>query len=238
MQALKGIVRAAILRTDSRLTRYWLPYHDYLVHTTELCLLCRYLEQTHGLPGPVLEIGCERGKTTVFLNKHLDAIDDRRKYVCVDTFGGFTRQDIEHEVSVRGKRERELSPWFRAGKKELFEKTMKLNSICRVQAVQADINEWDLGALRDISFCFIDVDLYRPVRSALTKVHGRMAPGGIIAVHDCGPKGAIFDGARDAYEEFTREHGYPEATAFRIGEVRVPLRAQRDGDESLPRVDQ
>lgn len=185
-------------------------------------MLCNYLDETHELSGPIVEIGCEMGRTTVFLNKHMDVRKDKRSYFCVDTFDGFTATDIAYEVDQGGKPESFLKRQFQSHQKDIFERTMQINSIQRVRAIQADVNEFRFDGVENISFCFIDVDLYRPVLSALSRVYERMAPGGLIAVHDCDPRQENpYRGAYRAYAEFVRGKGLPEEVQERLGVVRT-----------------
>ena len=69
----------------------------------QLAFLVRCLDETEGVPGTIVEIGCATGRTTVFLNKHLDEVHSSRGYVCIDTFSGFTEDDVSFETSQRGK---------------------------------------------------------------------------------------------------------------------------------------
>ena len=86
-----------------------------------------------------------------------------------------------------------------------FQRTLAVNGITRVTPIQADIKTYNMDDLSAISFCLIDVDLYLPVKAALRKVVGLMRPGGIIVVDDC-HEHPLWDGALQAYEEFTSEH--------------------------------
>jgi O-methyltransferase len=168
-------------------------------------VLVSCLTQTNGLNGPIFEIGCAAGHTTVFLNKHLDDLADRRDYICIDTFAGFTDDDIALEVR-RGKDSNRYTYLFRAYRKDWFDRTIANNEISRVTSIQADVNTFDFSPFDQISFCLIDVDLMRPVSRALEEVFPRMAPGGIIVVDDCTPD-AKFDGALAAYNDFVKRHG-------------------------------
>jgi predicted O-methyltransferase YrrM len=181
--------------------------YDYMFRPCELSLLVSCLTQTHGLTGPILEIGCAAGHSTVFLNKHLDDLADSRRYICIDTFAGFTHDDIAVEVD-RGKETSDYAHLFRAYRKEWFDKTMSNNHVTRVTSIQADVNSFDFNSLDQISFCLIDVDLLRPVQRSLEEVLPRMAPGAIIAVDDCIPN-LKFDGALAGYLEFVKCHGFP-----------------------------
>ncbi len=44
--------------------------YEYMFSPGQLCFLCECLDRTSSLPGPVVEIGCAGGRTTVFLNKY------------------------------------------------------------------------------------------------------------------------------------------------------------------------
>jgi predicted O-methyltransferase YrrM len=181
--------------------------YDYMFQPAELAFLVSCLTRTHGLPGPIVEIGCAGGNTTVFLNKHLDDLADRRSYLCVDTFEGFTDDDIAVETA-RGKDAERYRYIFRAYRQSWFDRTIANNGISRVRSIKADVNEHDFGDLRDISFCLIDVDLKRPVERSLEELVPRMAPGGIVVVDDCASDNK-FDGALAAYAEFTDRHDLP-----------------------------
>lgn len=192
----------------------------------ELAFLVSNLTKTHGLPGPVVEIGCAAGHTTVFLNKHLDDLVDSRKYVCIDTFAGFTAEDIAIE-SDRGKDPNLYAFLFRAYRKRWFDRTIANNKINRVVSIEADANSFDFGPLEDISFCLVDVDLKRPVMRSLEEVVPRMAPGGIVVVDDCSPNDK-FDGALAGYLEFVEQSGFPiDIREGKLGVVEIPR--QPDG---------
>jgi len=71
-----------------------LPIH---LHTEQLSFLVSCVNEINTAPGQIVEIGCAVGRTTVFLNKHLQNVGIRKEYVCTDTFGGFVDQDISEE---------------------------------------------------------------------------------------------------------------------------------------------
>jgi O-methyltransferase len=200
----------------------WVFYrYEYMFRPSDLAILISCLTDTHGLRGPILELGCAAGHTTVFLNKHLDDLDDRRRYVCIDTFEGFTDEDIALEED-RGKDPAQYRHIFRSYRKDWFERTMRNNGITRVQAIKADVNTFDFGDLREVSFCLIDVDLRRPVEHSLEQVIPRMAPGGIIVVDDCKPADK-FDGALSAYLAVVERHRFPVVIENEmLGVIRIP----------------
>ncbi len=103
-----------------------------------------------------------------------------------------------------------------------FKQTMRTNGISRVTAIQADVNQLDFAGINDISFCLVDVDLYRPVMSALEKVYERAASGAIIVVDDC-QQNNVFDGAYEAYMEFVASKGLePDLVLDKFGVIKMP----------------
>jgi O-methyltransferase len=211
-----------ILAHRTGLHRVLFYRYDYMMRPRELALLVTLLTETNGLEGPIFEIGCAAGNTTVFLNKHLDDLADSRQYVCLDTFAGFTDADIDVEVQ-RGHRASQYEYVFRAYRKPWFDRTMVNNHVSRVTSIQADVNDFDFSHYRDISFCLIDVDLHRPVSRALREVYPRMAPGGVIVVDDCTPD-RKYEGACAAYVEFVEGLGVAVDIRYdKLGIVRIPL---------------
>ncbi len=104
--------------------------YNYMFRPRELSVLVSCLTETHDVSGPVLEIGCAAGHTTVFLNKHLDDLEDSRDYICIDTFAGFTSDDIAVEIE-RGHDSRRYEFLFRAYRKDWFDRTMANNNVSR-----------------------------------------------------------------------------------------------------------
>jgi O-methyltransferase len=176
------------------------------------------------VPGAIVEIGCATGRTTVFLNRHLDELRTTRPYVCVDTFAGFSDDDVRFETERRGKAPG-LFDGFRVNDKEWFDQNLADNGIRRVTSYQGDIKTFDLAAAApSISMCLLDVDLYQPVRVALAKVMPLLGAGGIIVVDDM-IDDSSFDGARQAYREFVAERGVDEEIVSRkLGIVRASAR--------------
>jgi O-methyltransferase len=195
--------------------------YDYMFRPRELALLVSSLTETQGMKGPIFEIGCAAGHTTVYLNKHLDDSADPRDYFCLDTFAGFTDDDIAVEIE-RGHTSNRYNHLFRAYRQSWFDQTMRNNHVTRVTSIQADVNSFDFGPYHDISFCLIDVDLMRPVKKALEEVFPRMAPGGIILVDDCVPD-AKYDGAWQGYVDFVKSIGFPvDIREGKQGMIRIP----------------
>lgn len=192
----------------SPLKRYFFPRYYFHFSVPQLCFFCECIHRTKDVSGAIVEIGCASGATTVFLNKYLDAQRINKKYFAMDTFDGFVAEDIEYEVSKRGKK-RDLFLGFSANRQKWFDGTMKSNKIDRVISVKADVNKFPLDSLGDISFCLLDVDLYRPTKKALSELYAGLSMGGILVVDDCDPNNIRWDGSDQAYKEFMEEISKP-----------------------------
>ncbi len=194
----------------------FLPRYAYYFTAAQLCFLCECLARTRNVAGCIVEVGVAGGETTLFLNNYLDAVKIDKDYFALDTFAGFVQEDVELEVTQRGKR---VAPYtgvygFQVNKKSWFDAAMRLNRVTRVRAIQADVNEFDFRTLGAIAFCLLDVDLYRPMKKALGQVYEQLSVGGLMVADDCSSADARFDGALQAYQEFMRALGKSEQIVF------------------------
>ncbi len=80
-----------------------LPRYPFLVHPAGLAFLCQCIDKTATLKGPIVEIGCAAGHTTIVLNKHMDWLGIEKPYICIDTFRGFPPEHVKFEVEFRSK---------------------------------------------------------------------------------------------------------------------------------------
>ena len=204
---LDGLVKRAL---------FWSPLRSYLLYKYryaftpgQLARLTALATEAVAAPGDFCEIGCYRGYTTVFLNKHLDAIAPHKRYLALDTFGGFVAADVAHEAQARGKvsvDDRRALGKFTVNSQRWFERTMLFNGITRVTAHAAAVQDFAFPA--EVRYCFvlIDVDLYLPTKAALEKLWPLLSPGGVIVVDDC-HEGHVYDGSRQALQEFCTAQG-------------------------------
>jgi len=187
--------------------KYFYPKYRYNFSAPQLCFLCQTLGATKSVTGSIFEVGCARGETTIFLKNYMKNSGIEKSYYAIDTFSGFVEEDIEYEQKNRGKTNRYRS--FRKNKKKWFDGTLDQNDFSDVISIQADINEYDLSRHYPVSFALLDVDLYRPVKSGLSKLYRGLEPGGVIIVDDCDENDARWDGADQAYKEFMQEISQP-----------------------------
>lgn len=173
-------------------------------NAAQLCFLCQCVEQTRAVPGAIAEVGCASGATTVFLNNYMDARGIEKPYYAVDTFAGFVADDVDYEVTHRGKNRAALAV-FQLNKKKWFDATMRENNIVRVRSIETDVNVYDLKTLAPLSFVLLDVDLYQPMKKSLNELYAALSPGGMMVVDDCDTADVRWDGADQAYREFMLE---------------------------------
>jgi hypothetical protein len=147
------------------------------------------------------------GKDNVFLNRYINSLDITVDYYAIDTFSGFTRDDLASE-HAQG-RDYWYNPVFRGNSKTRFDRTMQRNSVKRVTSFQADASTFDYETISPFRMVLIDVDLYRPVLLALNAIYNLVAPGGII-IDDC-KQGGRCEGAYQALTEFTNARGMEPA---------------------------
>jgi SAM-dependent methyltransferase len=172
-------------KEDRKLLSYF-PYWNYAMRPIHLSYLCSCIEATKDIDGSVVEIGCWRGETTLFLNFFMDDIEIEKDYFAIDTFEGFTSEDISVEIKERGQGNfKELyERVFTLNKETWFNRSMSDNDIKRVKAIKADANYFDFSQIGSISFCLLDVDLYQPIKRSLARLYELLTPGGIIVVDD------------------------------------------------------
>jgi predicted O-methyltransferase YrrM len=195
-----------LVRTDYG-RRILLPQYRYMFSPEQLWSLCQAAESVLPLGGAFAEIGAADGRTTVYLHRHLEKKGEAPTYYCIDTFNGFTSEDIKVE-RARGKTDNYAESFFNNSKKR-FQRTMKMNGLDRTVVVQADAATFDYSSLPPLSFALVDVDLLRPMRAALAGCWDRLLPGGILVVDDCDPSVNIWDGAHEAFVEFCEKQGLP-----------------------------
>lgn len=132
----------------------------------EIVLDC--LKKTKDIEGDVVELGCNVGTTSVYIQEFLK---DKEFHV-YDSFEGLpekTKNDITN-----------FSKGSCKTTKEIF-----INNF-RGKKIPIIHEGWFKDAVYPdkISFAFLDGDFYSSIIDSLEKVYPRMSKGGIIAIHD------------------------------------------------------
>jgi len=207
---LRKIAREVALHTPLR--AHMAPRYPYLHTPAELAFLCRCLDDTRDIPGCIVEAGCYRGETTLYLNYHMTSEGIEKPYVAIDTFSGFTEGNVD--VDVRRDKDRDVyRSRFGFNDRRWFDAAMlRQNKLARgrVRSIAADVGAFDFAQLAPIAFCLMDVVLYEPTRLALTRTWDVLSPGGIIVVDSIDPslqQAHPYLGSRQAYQEFVEGLG-------------------------------
>lgn len=203
-----ALVRGKVLATTTDVgRRLVLPKYRYMFSPEQLWALCEAAERGLGLDGAYAEIGVYDGGTTVFVNRHLREKGRAPVYYCIDTFSGFTPDDIAVERQ-RGKTE-DFNDLFYFNSKVCFERTMLQNQVDNAVVIQADATTYDYASLPPLAFVLVDVDLRQPVESAMRGCWDRLIPGATMVVDDCTTAIDGFDGALAAFTEFCQQRDLP-----------------------------
>ena len=148
----------------------------------------------------VVECGCWRGLSSYQIAYHLKSSGFENKFFIFDSFSGLSA--FEHtdkgnnEIKDEEKRRRE----FACPEEEVRENLKEFDFIEYKKG-------WIPERFKDVdkfifSFVHIDVDLYQPIKDALTFFYPRMIKGGIIVLDDYGY--LTFPGAKKAVDEFMK----------------------------------
>jgi O-methyltransferase len=224
------------LRTNLLRLSYWLAYYlaapavytrqpfvryPYMYSPSELIELTRQLLSVSA-SGSVVEVGCNQGWTTCFLVEALMEHGIKRDYVCIDTFSGFTPEDVAAEYKLRGKAAGIYEGSFLINDPKWLKASVKRFGYSNVSVYMADATTFDYQALGNIAFAVIDLDLYRPVRELLKHIIPHMVKGGIVVVDDCNDSKGPWDGAYQAFMEFCKEQNIPpEIACQKLGIIRT-----------------
>ena len=196
---------ANTVRHDSDLKKRWLPVW-FPEEGPGITSLRDFMERVVRISSEVL-VSEGLPEDAREFNRFLDELNSEKTYYVVDTFGGFTEDDVEYEKSHRGKSIYSFVG-FSYNDRKVWEKVvLKKNRIERVRVIQNDIKKVDFPDHVRFSTAFIDVDLYLPTLNALRRIYPLTSAGGRIVVDDIWVhESGAYDGARQAFQEFVSEN--------------------------------
>jgi hypothetical protein len=156
-----------------------------------------------GVPGAVVELGCNVGATSVRIRQVLDKFDrpPRREFHVYDSFSGFpmwTAEDGEAGTSGR----------FAPGKYVVSVANLMRSFRIANMTPPDGVHKGFFGNISDaqypapIAFALFDGDLYPSIMDSFKKVWHKLSVGGVIMVHDFGPGASITPGPERAVNAF------------------------------------
>jgi len=158
-----------------------MPHLSIMVNKNQINILCELLENviTTGIEGNIVELGCNCGTTSVYLQALLE--DTGRKLYLYDSFEGLPEKRNEDE-SPKGQ---DFVKGHCKTAQEYLEKHLK--NLCKTHPIV--LKSWfkdipDDKLPKKIAFAFFDGDFYDSIIDSFEKVYDRMSVGGFICIHD------------------------------------------------------
>jgi hypothetical protein len=173
---------------------------------SEAMYVVRCLHHSLSLDGDVCEFGVAQGATSALLANEIRATS--KNLWLFDSFEGLPRPGPQDVL---------IDDIYGLGSMPAYEGKMaelpalvvsRLRAIdfpaARTKIVAGFINSTLQGPFvpERVSFAYVDLDLYEPIRTALTFLHPRLSAGGYVLVDDYGRFSA---GAQAAVDEFAAE---------------------------------
>lgn len=150
--------------------------------------------QREAVPGDFAELGVYKGCSA----KVLRLLAPERRLWLFDTFAGFADADVERE-SLREVKRRDFSDTSLAAVSAF------LGDSGQVQYVVGRFPDTARQVPADTRFALVhlDCDLEEPMRAGLAFFYPRLAPGGLLIMHDYGS--GLWPGVTRAVDEFFRD---------------------------------
>lgn len=129
--------------------------------------------------GDYVELGCYKGDTSLLI---ADVVRDSGKRLWIyDSFEGLPEKTLEDTS--------ELGQDFQKGVLNVTKREVKERFLRAGLPVPAIKKAWfnelkDTDLPEKIAFAFLDGDLYESIKVSLELIGGKMAPGGIVIIHD------------------------------------------------------
>lgn len=144
-------------------------------HLDRLVRLCTLLMDSLDVPGDVVELGCNEGKTSVLLSTF---IPETKRLWVYDSFKGLP----DHSEPVSG----EFVPGSMAATAQSVRDRFKRWNQPEPLIVEGFFEDLIGTELPEpICFALLDGDLYRSIRTSLRLVWPRLSPGAICVIDDC-----------------------------------------------------
>lgn len=149
------------------ISRSMRPNYKYKIDPGQLSTLAHLIDRTREVGGAIVEIGVAQGFTSAYLLEHLRTTGDPRKLLLFDTFAGFTKDSIDHELHERGKANTGVYGLFRYGSEEVLRKNLQIAGYTAFQTYRGmPPNSTGVGSRRSRSSCSTSTFTSRPDASS------------------------------------------------------------------------
>jgi O-methyltransferase len=182
----------------------------------ELRVILIELQRTfeQGTTGDVVEFGCYKGATSLYLARMLAQSAGARKLWLYDSFEGLPKKSVE-DASSAGEAFQDGA--LMATKSEL-QKVFAKHNLLHKNFGPIIVRSW-FNAIRDdqlpgvISFAFFDGDFYESIRDSFSKTDQHFSEGAIIIIDDY--ESEQLPGAARAVDEW-RAKNHAKIKSFRV----------------------
>ena len=172
-----------------------IPIISTMVDETHLRVILPQLGKAMAIPGDIVELGCNVGTTSIFIQAFLEG---RKPFNVYDSFEGFP-----DKLPVDEGEEYHFT----------FEKGGCATTADIFKSIFEDLNiplpEIHQGWFKDaeypekIAFAFFDSDFYSSILDSWEKVYPRLSPGAVVCIHDYG--WGVLPGCKAACDEFLKD---------------------------------
>ena len=161
-----------------------------------------------GIEGDVVELGCNVGTTSLFIQRFLDYYNSDKKFHVYDSFEGLPEKTKKDESDVKYVHD------FQKGSCTVPEETFINNFKLAGLKLPILHRGWfkDQEYPDKIAFAFFDGDFYTSIIGSFEKVYPKLTKGGIICVHDYGWD--VLPGVKKACDDFFKDK--PEKNYLKI----------------------
>ena len=152
-----------------------LPIISTMVNEEHLRTILTCLERTREVEGDVVELGCNIGTTSIFLQSYIQG----KKLHCYDSFEGFPEKSPQDYGAAY---HFEFKKGGCAVPIDEFRYTFTSRGIELPEIHKGWFADAEFPA--KISFAFFDSDFYTSIRDSWEKVYPRLSKGAVVCVHD------------------------------------------------------
>lgn len=166
--------------------------------------------------GSIVEFGCYRGTTSLYIKRVLDKLAPALPFHVYDSFEGLPEKAAQ-DSSPAGMQ-------FVAGELAVSKKDF-INEFKKAGLALPHIHKGWFDALggedvpEPIAFAFLDGDYYDSIRQSLRLIEGKLAPGATVVVDDYANE--ALPGAARALDEWIRARRLSVRTVASLGIVRL-----------------
>ncbi|MDB5185216.1 MAG: hypothetical protein JWN38_1024 [Candidatus Saccharibacteria bacterium] len=185
--------------------QYLLDRHGLIsdqVDRRELAVILQALSRSLAVDGAVVEFGCYRGTTSLYIRRLLDHFKDGREFHVYDSFEGLPVKAAQDQ-SPAG--EQFQAGELAASKKQFIHEFQKAH-LALPQIHKGWFSELAAEAVPSpIAFAFLDGDYYESIMSSLKLIEAKLAPGATIIIDDYANE--ALPGAARATDDWCRATG-------------------------------